>query len=74
MVRQKTRWLLVRIDGDTQHDDLNNTNDNERSSVLAELTKNDLSKVVKECILLCFGDAASGYTMDSQGTGRHHVV
>jgi hypothetical protein len=62
MVRQKTRWLLVRIqvhDGDEKSD----------SGSIAEVTKKELARAIKDNIEQCFGIAASGQALDTQGSG-----
>jgi hypothetical protein len=60
MVRQKTRWLLVRIqvDGGDEKSDHGSVTD---------VTKKELARAIKDNIEQCFGIAASGSALDTQG-------
>jgi hypothetical protein len=61
MVRQKTRWLLVRVQLEDGHEK------SDHGSV-AEVTKKELARAIKDSIEQCFGSAATGPALDTQGS------
>jgi hypothetical protein len=61
MVRQKTRWLLVRIQLDDGHEKIDHGS-------VAEVTKKELARAIKDNIEQCFGIAATGPALDTQGS------
>lgn len=74
MVRHKTRWLLVRLEFDSdimgKRDEGDSRNRNKGWRVEedgAGLTKKDLAQCIRECISSSFGVAASGLAQDVQG-------
>ena len=59
MVRQKTRWLLIRI---------NYERINERDGVSNFVfLRKELSRAIHDSVIRCFGIAMSGAVLDTQG-------
>jgi hypothetical protein len=72
MVRHKTRWLLVRLEFDSdvigRRDEDDSRNKGRRvEEDGAGLTKKDLAQCIRECISSSFGVAACGAAQDVQG-------
>jgi hypothetical protein len=62
MVRLKTRWLLVRVEGNN-----NNWNENNNDTQLLFPSKKELARAIRENLLQCSGIATIG-SVDTQGT------